>query len=168
MRLTGNMVVPTNMIVMGSKLYSSQLKNKTDDPSALFVPLRKQFGLKVHATIFAMRMIVLPFMSRVFFRMFNMWALPGEILDVYSLVNFAVPTASNVVMVFVVMARLMPSVGSNLEEDVATTIFYQYLAVPLFFTLNTALSLDLVFNQGPVAAAAAAGKVLAAAGKAVV
>lgn len=142
------------MIIMGSKLYSSQTKDKSESSSAMYVPQRKKFGLKVHAGIFAMRMLVLPFIGRMLFRLFNMWAIPGKLLKVYYLINFSVPTANNTIMVFVVMTQLLPSLGPQLEEDVATTIFYQYMSIPLFFTLNTALALNLVFNEGPAAAAA--------------
>lgn len=103
--------------------------------------------MKIHMSILAMRMIVLPFIGRVIYRVTQMWRIPGKMLGVFSLIEMAVPSANATVMVTVLLSQFLPNIGPQLEADVAATILYQYLAVPVFFTINTALALNLVYNE---------------------
>lgn len=122
-------------------------QEKNPDEKALFVPERKRFGIKVHLSILAMRMIVLPFVGRMIYKVTQMWRIPGQMLRVFSLIEMAVPSANATVMVTVLLSQFLPNIGPQLEADVAATILYQYAVVPVFFTVNTALALNLVYNE---------------------
>ncbi len=76
-----------------------------------------------------------------------MWKIPGKLLGVFSLIELSVPTANATVLLIVIVSQFFPKIGPQLQDDVAATVLYQYFAVPVFFTVNTALALNLVFNE---------------------
>ncbi len=125
------------------------MQDKTDSPVnlGLYVPARKKFGFWAHAGIVVIRLVILPFIGRAIYRGLKLWQIPGKLLGVFALIQMAVPTANNTVMVIVVTAQFLPNIGPQLEEDVATSVLLQYITLPLMLTVNTALALNIVFNE---------------------
>lgn len=92
-------------------------------------------------------MVVLPLIGRTIFSLCGMSRLPSTLLGVFSLIELSVPTANATVMMIVIVSQFFPNLGAQLEEDVATTVFYQFCVLPIFFSINTSLALGLVFNK---------------------
>lgn len=92
-------------------------------------------------------MIILPAVGRLVYSVLGMEQLPNGLIKVFAMIEMSVPTANSLVMLIVIVAQTLPVLGPHLEEDVATTILWQYVAVPIFFTLNTAAVLNLVFGE---------------------
>ena len=91
-------------------------------------------------------MIAIPAIGRFVFITFRMNTISSNLLKVFSLVEMSVPTANAAVPLSVLLSSFLPRIGKQIEKDVATTILYQYCLIPVFFTINTALNLHLVYN----------------------
>lgn len=105
------------------------------------------FGFRAHAAILVTRMVILPWIGRVIFRIFAMKELPSKLLGVFSLIELSVPTANATVMIIVIVSKFLPNIGLVLEEELASSVFYQFCVVPIFFSINTVFTLNLVFDK---------------------
>lgn len=91
-------------------------------------------------------MILLPYIARLIYRTLGLSTkIANPLLGVFTLVEANVPTANNAVIMISIAADNLPRIGKQLRQDVSKCVFWQFLATPVFLTLNTAAALRLQF-----------------------
>lgn len=104
------------------------------------------FGVQTVLSILFVRMVLLPFLGRCLYSLFDLSEfIANPRLGIFALSQFNVPTANNTVIMVSIAADSLPRIGRQLREDVSRCLFWQFLATPVFLTLNTAAALSLQF-----------------------
>lgn len=93
------------------------------------------------------RFLLLPLLGRTIFYISGAKErIDDPLLQLYMLIPFCMPTASNTVVMAQIATQGLPSSGNRMENALLTVIFWQYVVAPLFLTANMALNLMLVFG----------------------
>lgn len=93
------------------------------------------------------RFVLLPFVGRLLFKVFDLSLyVQDPLLRLYLLVPYFMPTASNSVVMVQMAAMRLPYAGERMEKALLTLIFWQYMVAPLFLTANMTLDLMFVFG----------------------
>jgi len=173
LRQLGNMVVPMSSLIVGAKLYVAQMNSRSnvrdtvtgrgegDLVGEVVVRIggdgevnelqrwqytQNRFGRRLHVMIFTLRLICMPILGRMMYAILGVWRLESKLLGMFSLMEWMVPTANSSVMAIILASQYWPEIGRQIEDDVASTLLYQTMAVPVLLTINTALALGVVFN----------------------
>lgn len=97
--------------------------------------------------IVAARFVFLPMIGRILFFLSGAKDyVEDPLLQIYLLIPFCMPTASNSVVMAQMAAMNLPNSGARMENALLTIIFWQYVVSPIFLTANMALNLLLVFG----------------------
>lgn len=108
---------------------------------------QEEFGTQTFVVILFVRMVLLPLVAREIYRALNFSEkVHNPLLGIFGLVEFNVPTANNTVIMISIAAESLPRIGRQLRQDVSKAVFWQFLATPIFLTLNTAAALNLQFS----------------------
>lgn len=101
------------------------------------------------AMIVGARFVLLPLFGRTLFHLSGARDyVQDPLLQLYLLIPFCMPTASNSVVMAQMATLSLPNSGSRMENALLTIIFWQYIVAPFFLTANMALNLLLVFGNG--------------------
>lgn len=159
--ILGGVVVPLSSMIVGAELYRSLATTSNPTMSEVsaspfsqsdhtdYVKTRsdEQFGTVTFIAIVVVRMILLPLISRILYVLLGVRnKLANPLLGVFALMEFNVPTANNTVIMITIAAESLPRIGKRLKADVSKAVFWQFLTVPLFLTLNTAAALNLQYG----------------------
>ncbi|CAN8076853.1 unnamed protein product [Agarophyton chilense] len=144
--IVGGVVVPVSCMIVGAELYRS-LSANSEEPQVMKRSKEEEFGTQTFIVILLVRMVVLPMVARGLYTALNLSeAVHNPLLGVFGLVEFNVPTANNTVIMVSIAAEALPRIGRQLRQDVAKAVFWQFLATPVFLTLNTAAALHLLYE----------------------
>lgn len=140
----GSIVVPISSMIVGSELHRSLTEADRDEEEQLNDS--HGFGMPSVWAIIALRLIVLPWIGRSVHGALGLFErIPNRLLSVFTTVEWSVPTANNVVIMVAIVAENRPVLGRRLREDVSKCLFWQYMLLPVFLTLNTTLALRMDF-----------------------
>lgn len=99
-------------------------------------------GWEVCAMV-AVRFVVLPALGRVLVDAVHAWVVPidDDLLRMYLMLPFGVPTASNAVVMVQMVAERRPGVARRMEQALLRVMLWQYAVAPVFITANMAMAL---------------------------
>lgn len=132
-------------MIVGAELHRSLTSTSSPEASPVTRP-SQTFGMFAIAIIFVIRLVLLPWLGRLLHRWLGLTQVVHDpLLSVFTLVEWTVPTANNCIIMVSIVAERLPVLGAKLREDVSKCLFWQYLALPVFLTINTTLVLWLQF-----------------------
>lgn len=142
----GSVTVPLSSMIVGAELYHAMRDSLTDD-SLYEIRPSETFGNGTIVLILVTRLILMPWIGRTVHRAFRLAQfIPDPLLSVFVLVEWAVPTANNAIIMVSIIAGKSPTLGARIRQDVSKCLFWQYVTLPVFLTLNTVLSLRLQYS----------------------
>lgn len=142
----GSIAVPLSSVIIGAELYRA-MAEPADDGASFENRPSETFGKSTFILTVIVRMVLLPWIGRTIHRALNLTqAIPDSLLSVFVLVQWAVPSANNAIIMVSILAEKMPVMGARVREDISKCLFWQYLTLPVFLTLNTILSLKLQYS----------------------
>lgn len=141
----GSIAIPLSSVIVGAELYRAMVEPANDD-----VPLETRrsetFGKSTIILILIVRNVLIPLVGRAIHRVFHFkQAIPNPLLSVFVLIEWAVPSANNTIIMVSVLTEKMPALGARVRQDVSKCLFWQFVTLPLFLTLNTIQSLKLQY-----------------------
>lgn len=143
MSLMGAMVVPASSLIVGARLHA-YWQNRPSRSSTDCIAETDDYILhwREICIFVATRFILMPIIGRFFVRVVDDWLIiEDDLLRIYMMVPFFMPTASNSVVMVQMLAQRNACVGMRMEKALLTLLFWQYAVAPIFMTTNIALGL---------------------------